>query len=239
MSAGAPGPAPGATVPAPPLSQSLRLVATLTIAGLLSGLVLVAAYLATLPRIQANQAEAMRLAVFRVVPGAASMRAMTWDGSALVASADGATGGEGVFAVWDEAGTFAGWAVPGEGSGFQDTIKLLFGYRSDRARVVGLQVLESRETPGLGDKIFKDADFVAGFSDLAPAPEVVVVKKGTRSAPNEIDGITGATISSKAVAKIVTATSARWVPRLPEPPPPGVSAPAAASTGPSGGEANR
>ena len=38
-----------------------------------------------------------------------------------------------------------------------------------------------------------------------------------RSAPHEIDGITGATISSKAVAKIIGATCGEWVPQLATP----------------------
>ena len=61
------------------------------------------------------------------------------------------------------AGAVAAAAVPAAGPGFQDTIALLYGYQPAEQRVVGMEVLESRETPGLGDKIFKDAEFVAEF----------------------------------------------------------------------------
>ena len=45
--------------------------------------------------------------------------------------------------------------------GYQDTIRVIYAYSfADRA-IVGMQVLESKETPGLGDKIEIDADFVA------------------------------------------------------------------------------
>ena len=48
-------------------------------------------------------------------------------------------------------------------------------------------------------------------------PEIVAVKKGTKSRPNEIDSITGATISSKAVVRIINETHAEWTERLPPP----------------------
>jgi electron transport complex protein RnfG len=77
-----------------------------------------------------------------------------------------------------------------------------------------MEILDSRETPGLGDKIYKDAAFVANFASLSVDPEIVAVKKGNKSAPNQIDAITGATISSKAVVKIINTANALWLPRL-------------------------
>ena len=52
-----------------PRIEALRLVATLTIAGLFSGISIVLAYRATLPRIQANQRAALERAVLEVLPG--------------------------------------------------------------------------------------------------------------------------------------------------------------------------
>jgi electron transport complex protein RnfG len=93
-------------------------------------------------------------------------------------------------------------------------------------------VLESRETPGLGDKIYKDAEFVSNFSALSIEPEIVTVKKNTRERPNEVDAITGATISSKAVVRIINETHVAWAERLPRP----GSEPALETTRPPGGE---
>ncbi|MHC4142111.1 MAG: FMN-binding protein, partial [Planctomycetota bacterium] len=59
-------------------------------------------------------------------------------------------------------------------------------------------------------------------------PEIVVVKDG-RDADNEVDAITGATISSKAVVKIINEANTRWLDLLPPPesvPPPSEPAPA-------------
>jgi electron transport complex protein RnfG len=198
-------------------TRSGRLVATLTVAGILSGLVLVGVYETTLPRIVANQTEALRRAVFEVVPGAASMRRLGATETGLRPLVEDDEEGEAIFGAYDADGRFLGYAIPGDGPGFQDTIRLIFGYDPKRRLVVGMRVLESRETPGLGDKIFKDVEFVESFRELSVDPEIVVTKRGASRAPNELDGITGATISSKAVAKIVSSTSRRWIPRLPEP----------------------
>ena len=122
-----------------------------------------------------------------------------------------------IYGGYDEQDDFIGYAMPAAGPGFQDTIAILYGYKPAQKMVVGMEVLESRETPGLGDKIYKDAAFVGGFSALAIEPEIFAVKKGTKSQPNEIDAITGATISSKAVVRIINETHAAWAGKLPEP----------------------
>ena len=55
---------------------------------------------------------------------------------------------------------------------------------------------------------------MASFDDLSIDPQVVAVKKGSKAAANEIDAITGATISSKAVVRIINQANARWHQRL-------------------------
>ena len=196
---------------------STRLVATLGFAGLLSGLIIVTAFEATLPTITAYQAKVLREAVFEVLPGVTRMQRLVYREGQLIAKETEEPDEEAVFAGYDAAGRLVGYAIPGAGPGFQDVIRLLYGYLPDQRRVSGMEILESRETPGLGDKIYKDADFVAGFRTLAIDPEIRAVKKGTRAAPNEIDAITGATISSKAVVRIINATNRLWIERLPGP----------------------
>jgi electron transport complex protein RnfG len=197
--------------------SSARLVATLGLAGLLSGLIIVSAYEATLPRIEAYKARVLREAVFKVLPGVERMQRLVYRDGRLVPNEAEAKGEEAVFAGYDAQGRLVGYAIPAEGPGFQDLIRLLYGYRPETREVTGMEVLESRETPGLGDKIYKDAHFVANFDGLAVDPEIRAVKKGKKAAPNEIDAITGATISSKAVVRIMNAANAIWLERLPAP----------------------
>ena len=199
------------------LPETPRLVLTLAAAGLFSGLAIVGAYRLTLPTIQANQAEALRRAVFQVLPGAERMERLVWsaEGEAgRLVPAAGTTGDEpSVYGGFTADGRFVGYAVPAAGAGFQDTIRLLYGYDPERDRIVGMEVLESRETPGLGDRIYKDEVFVGRFRDLAVAPRVELVKEEP-TAPNQVDAITGATISSRAVVDIVNAGNQEWLARL-------------------------
>jgi electron transport complex protein RnfG len=199
---------------APP--SALRLILTLAIAGLLSGIAIIGIYESTLPTITANKARELREAVFKVLPGVTSMQALVHRDGALVVVPEPGKDEPVVYGGYDEQGEFVGFAMPGAGPGFQDTIALLYGYRPSEQIVVGMEILASRETPGLGDKIYKDAVWVAGFSALSVDPEIVAVKKGTAAAANEIDAITGATISSKAVVRIINETHAAWRERLPE-----------------------
>ena len=194
-----------------------RLVATLTLTGLMSGLVLVGVYLVTQPRILRNQAEALYAAIYRVLPGTQEIRTFVVRDGRLVTyeSPDGNLPDEqAVYAGYREEGSLVGYAVPGEGAGFQDTIKLIYGYDPSRRVIVGIQVLDSRETPGLGDKIITDDEFLANFEALAIEPAIVSVKKGKKTQPNEVDSITGATISSEAVVKILNESSQQWAPML-------------------------
>jgi electron transport complex protein RnfG len=201
----------------PPPASSTRLITTLAVAGLISGIGIIGIYEWTLPTITANKARELREAVFKVVPGISRLQALVYEDGGLVVASGEDKKKEPIYGGYDEEGRFVGYAVPGAGPGFQDTIRILYGYDPGRRQVLGMEVLESRETPGLGDKIYKDQDFVSAFQGLAIEPEIVAVKKGKKSAPNEIDAITGATISSKAVVRIINETNAVWLSRLPEP----------------------
>ena len=215
--------------------SSLRLVLTLAIAGLVSGMAIIGIYEATLPTITENKARELREAVFKVLPGVSQMQALVYrDGELIVVEAPDKDEPV-IYGGYDEQGDFVGYAMPAAGPGFQDTIGILYGYNPAEKIVVGMEVLESRETPGLGDKIYKDAVFVGGFSSLSVEPEIVAVKKGTKSQPNEIDAITGATISSKAVVRIINEAHAQWSAQLPAP----GSEPQLKATEPAGTEAEQ
>ena len=193
---------------------SLRLVATLSLAGLLSGLIIVLAFETTLPTITAYKARMLREAVFNVLPSVTSLKRLVYRNGKLVETEDEQKGDQAIFSGYDQNGRLVGYAIPGAGPGFQDTIRLLYGYLPAERKVSGMEILESRETPGLGDKIYKDESFVSGFRSLAVDPEIRAVKKGKRTAANEIDAITGATISSKAVVRIINEANRQWLPRL-------------------------
>ncbi len=103
-----------------------------------------------------------------------------------------------------KADTLAGYAFEAEGGGFADKIKLLVTLDAQKEKLMGIGILKTNETPGFGDKM-KESAFKDQFSGK-PVPtlkaKLVVVKRPVE-ADVEIESITGATISSDAVVKIV------------------------------------
>lgn len=99
------------------------------------------------------------------------------------------------------AGKRAGWVVKAKGQGYADSIELLIGLDADARNVTGLYILGQKETPGLGNKIVtpKWREQFQGKSALSP---IKVIKAGA-TGPNEIDAVTGATISSTSVCRII------------------------------------
>jgi len=193
---------------------SRRLIASMAIAGFISGIIIIAIYLLTFDTIKENKARELREAVFKVLPDVADMKKLHFtENKLVVVNADGMDD-EMIFAGYDKQGKFIGYAIQGKGPGFQDTIHVLFGFLVSNSNITGMEILDSRETPGLGDKIFKDMDFVGEFINLPMMTDIKAVKKGTKSKDNEIDAITGATISSKAVVKIINKAFNKWSPRI-------------------------
>jgi len=182
-----------------------RLLVTLGAAGALAGLLIVFVYQVTQPRILAYKALQLRLAVSEVLKGPARWDTLYVYEGALTATppVDAAAAGlEMVFLGYDESGNRVGFAIQGAESGFQDIIELIFGYNADDRTLLGMKVLANKETPGLGDKIGKDSAFIAGFE--GPKVPLVGVKAARATgAANEVDMITGATISSRAVIGII------------------------------------
>jgi electron transport complex protein RnfG len=192
--------------------------------GVVCGVAIVAGFQLTRPVIERNRAEALRKAIFRVLPGAATSATFRLEESGAFTPLAGKAGNARlVYAGYDAAGALVGIAVEAQGMGYQDVIKVLYGYAPEKDAVVGFQVLESRETPGLGDRIDSDPQFLANFEHLdvtlaadgsALAHPVALVKRGEKTGPWQIDAITGATVSSRAVTKLLGESVAFWVPRL-------------------------
>ncbi len=196
--------------------SSSRLIFSMAVAGFISGIIIIAIYMLTFDTIKENKARELREAVFKVLPEVSFMQKLHFmDNKLGVVKAEGMDD-EMIFAGYDKQGKFIGYAIQGKGPGFQDTIHVLFGYLSSNQNITGMEILDSRETPGLGDKIFKDMDFVGEFINLPISKEIKAVKKGKKTQENEIDAITGATISSKAVVRIINIAFNKWSSRLPQ-----------------------
>ncbi|MCU7799292.1 MAG: RnfABCDGE type electron transport complex subunit G [gamma proteobacterium symbiont of Lucinoma myriamae] len=196
--------------------SSRRLVMSMAIAGFISGVIIIAIYVLTFDTIKENKARELREAVFKVLPDLSHMQKLHFQDNKLVIVKSDGMDDEMIFSGYDKDDNFVGYAIQGKAPGFQDTVHILFGYLVSNSTITGMQVLDSRETPGLGDKIFKDMDFVNEFVNLPMTKNIKAVKKGTKTHDNEIDAITGATISSKVVVKIINQSFNKWSTRLPQ-----------------------
>lgn len=111
----------------------------------------------------------------------------------------------------DSSGNIAGYALIASGGGFADKIELLVAFDSEIKILKGFYVLKSQETPGFGDKITHESKpgeigFKKRFQDRPIDNKLIVIKSGNpkeHTDDNTIVAITGATITSEAVTKIV------------------------------------
>ncbi|MDH3590457.1 MAG: RnfABCDGE type electron transport complex subunit G [Planctomycetota bacterium] len=187
-----------------------RIIGTLAAAGAFAGFALVFVHQATAPRIARNKAAALERAIREVLHDPASYDTLYFvDGRLTPETAPDAAR---VYRGRDADGKPVGFAIVAARPGFQDTVRLIFGYDPRTRRLLGMRVLESKETPGLGDKIEKDEAFVGQFEGTATP--LKGVPAGKRAADEEVDMITGATISSRTVIRIINEALARWGPLL-------------------------
>ena len=107
-----------------------------------------------------------------------------------------------IYEAFDIDGISIGFAFVAEGAGFQDKIKLVIAVDRKCEKFFGFKVLSSNETPGFGSKI--NESFFGEQFQGAPAGKMELVKTGeANTIDSEIVAITGATVSSEAVVKII------------------------------------
>ena len=111
-----------------------------------------------------------------------------------------------------------GFVVETKVYGYADYIRMMTAVNND-GKVTGLVVLEAHETVGLGNEALTDHVFLKQFLNASGSFEVAThgadafssATGTTESADGEtveVDGITGATVTSKAIAKSVNSAVA-------------------------------
>lgn len=89
-----------------------------------------------------------------------------------------------------------------ESKGYGGSITITVGIDNE-GKITGVEIGDNNETPGLGAKA-KDEPFISQFVGIIPEESLTVVKSN-KSKSEEIDAISSATITSKAVTKAVQA----------------------------------
>lgn len=207
-----------------PATPSVAMVRTLGLVAAICGVLIVSAYEGTLDAVNANKKIALERAVFKVVPGAARVDELYATPAGLVPATGAAPeGGAKFYAAYDQAGGLKGIAAEGASKGYADVVRVLYAYDAGRQAITGMGVIAMRETPGIGDKVYTDQAFIANFQALdvklgpdgkALANTVKVVKHGTKQNPWEIDAISGATVTSKAIGRGINESAQKLLPML-------------------------
>ena len=202
-------------------TSGLGMILTMGGIGLACAVLIVLTY--TLPAIERNKAAFLEKAIFDVLPGTTEKITFAPIDNVLRPLEGDEEADMKFYAGYDTQKSLTGIAVEAEGQGFQDLLRILYGYSPQCRCIVGMKVLESKETPGLGDKIETDPKFRANFEALEVDVDanmnniihpITLVKPREKHNPWEIEGISGATISSRAVTDILRASTAVAVPLI-------------------------
>ena len=164
-------------------NEFIKLSAVLCAITLVAGLLLAGVNEITAPRIAEAEKNAAVEAMQKILPDAENFTEL----SEYVSEAK--SGNENI-----------GYCVKVSSNGYGGAIVMMVGFDSD-LKVQGIEILSHSETAGLGAKITEES-FKEQFSDKEPLLQVV---KGNAKSSSQISAVTGATISSRAVASGIEA----------------------------------
>ncbi len=159
------------------VKDSLRIVGVLVVVGIASGLILAGIYKYAQPKIELHREENKQRAIYSVLGEVNRIK--------IIRDKEGE-----IYQGLNKKGEGIGYAFSAKGGGYQGEIILMVGLSADLSKILGIEVVENLETPGLGGKITGE-DFKGQF-------------KGLRTSRlGKVKAIMGATISSESVLKIV------------------------------------
>ncbi|SHH62731.1 electron transport complex protein RnfG [Sporobacter termitidis DSM 10068] len=166
-------------------SGILAIALNLTVACIVSGVILAVAYFITHPVAVQKQKEADALALQTLVPAATSFVPVDGQDNMTVAK---------------NGDTVVAYVVEEAPRGYESAVEMLVAVSSD-GKVLNFSITSNKETPGLGTKASEPA-FMDQF--IGKTSEHLAVTKDPAN-KEDVQAITGATITSKAVTKGVKA----------------------------------
>ena len=125
----------------PSLPSSFSLISTLGLVSMISGLLVVLIYEYTKPIIAENQRLATERAIFKVLPKATSrLSFIIKEGKIEQIKLGDKTEGDLIYAGYDANNQLVGIALNAAEQGYQDIIKLLYGYQPEKGCITGYDV---------------------------------------------------------------------------------------------------
>jgi electron transport complex protein RnfG len=194
------------------MKDSVKMVAALVVFATVACVGLAVVYDKTKPVIEENTQKKTKAAQEELFPDADSFETIT----GKIASPSGVAFGE-EFAA-KKGNSIIGVVINASSEGFNGPVTALVGVSAD-GKITGVNILVNTETPGLGlhasnpsyyvDKPAKTKTFYGQFTGKSTNSKLSVDKDG-----GEIIAITAATITSRAVTKLVAAaleSGAQWL----------------------------
>jgi len=183
------------------MSLYSRMVIVLTSVGLISGSFLATVGTLTKEQIALNIQREIEEAIVHVIPGAVRSEKLYEEKDLTI------------YGVKDGDGALIGFGILAAGVGFQDRIALMLGTNISLTRTKKMRIIEQKETPGLGANIDDEETFLIFWENKDCSEPLSLRKPAVKTpeelSPMEINTITGATISSESVLKIVNSALER------------------------------
>jgi electron transport complex protein RnfG len=175
------------------MKETVRLIGVLAVICLIAGALLAAVNIVTLKPIAAAAREEKMAAIRTVLPDCNNEP----DADAVTIEVDGAPW---TFYIGLQDGQFVGAAFESVSpKGYGGDVAIMVGVNAE-GNVQAIEILAQKETPGLGAKMADD-EFKSQFAGRSVADTAWAVDKDQ----GDIDSITAATISSRAVVEAVSA----------------------------------
>ena len=172
------------------MKDMMRMGSFLFIIAAVAGVLLAVTESMTAPKIRENYLKKLAQARAEVLPQASKFNDIKPD------KADGIE----YTAGFAENGELAGIVVNVAPKGYAGPIEMVLGLKADGS-IAGVKILAQKETPGLGTKL-SDSVFIEPFKKLLQEKAKPVFK--VKQDGGDVDGITAATISSRAFCAGVT-----------------------------------
>jgi len=183
------------------MAKILKLGAVLFAITAVTGLILGGVYTMTLEPISSAKEKEKMAALAETLPEASDFEKVgsLQDNSVIKEVNKGSTNGETV-----------GYNITVTPKGYGGLIEMVVGI-NDEGKLISIKILSHTETPGLGAKAADPA-----FSDQFKQKNVgrIVITKSKPTAENEVQAISGATITSSAVADGVNKALEYWAKNL-------------------------
>lgn len=99
------------------------------------------------------------------------------------------------------------------GPGLWGPISGIISLEKDLKTIRRIKIVYQEETPGLGGRIAED-DYLKQFKNKEVLPRLTFVHEGKAKTKNEVDAITGATGSSRALEKLINESVEKYLAAL-------------------------